>query len=70
MPGKHNVRSAGMPPKKISSFIPPVKYDLGLLTPSTYIIECKQMYISDRPSRSTQTRMKEHYWHIQPGQPV
>jgi hypothetical protein len=64
MLAKHNVKSAGRPPKKISSFIRPVKDDLGLQIPSTYIIE----YIG-QIDRSTETRMKEHHWHIQPGQP-
>jgi hypothetical protein len=41
MLAKHNVKSADMPPNKISSFIRPVKDDLGLQIPGTYIIECK-----------------------------
>jgi hypothetical protein len=68
MLAKHEVKSDGMPPKKISSFIRPVKDELGLHIPSTYIINCKKMYIG-QTDRSTETRMKEHHWHIQPGQP-
>jgi len=45
MLAKHNVKSVGMTSKKISSFIRPVKNDLGLQTPITYIIECEQVYI-------------------------
>ena len=68
MLAKHNVKIAGMPDKKISSFVRPVKDDLGMKIPSTYIIECKQVYIG-QIDRSTETRVKEHHWHIQPWQP-
>jgi hypothetical protein len=63
MLAKHNVKNAGMPPKKISSFIRPAKDEMGLQIPNTYIIECRQVYIG-QTDRSTETRMKEHYWHI------
>ena len=53
MLAKHNAKSVGMTSKKIPSFIRPVKNDQGLQTPSTYIIECKQVYIgqTDRQQR-------------------
>jgi hypothetical protein len=42
-----HIKSVGLPPRKISSFLRPVKDDLGLKTPSVYSIpcECVQVYI-------------------------
>jgi hypothetical protein len=67
MLAKH-VKSAGMTPKTISSFIRPVKDEMGLHIPSTHIIECRQVYIG-QTDRSTETRKKEHYCHIQQRDP-
>jgi hypothetical protein len=61
---RHN-KSVGLPPRKISSFIWPVKADLGLKTPGVYSIpcECGQVYIG-QTGRSVDTRLKEHQRHI------
>jgi hypothetical protein len=52
---KHNIKNVGLPLRKISSFLCPVKDDLGLRTPGVYSIpcECNQVYIGQtgRPSR-------------------
>jgi hypothetical protein len=56
---RHNIKSVGLPPKKIPSFLRPVKDDLGLKTPGLYSVpcECGEVYIR-------QTRIKEHQCHI------
>jgi hypothetical protein len=37
----HNIMSVGLPPRKITSFLRPVKDDLGLRTPGVYNIPCE-----------------------------
>jgi len=53
-----------------SSFLLPVKEDLGLWTAEVYSIvcECGQVYIG-QTGRSLETRIKEHYLHIRLGNP-
>jgi hypothetical protein len=55
----------GLPPRKISSFLRPVKDDLGLRTSGVYSIrgECGKLYIG-QTCRSIDTRFKEHRRHI------
>jgi hypothetical protein len=62
---RHNIKSVGLPPRKISSFLRPVKDDLALRTPRVYIIpcECSQVCIG-QTGRSVDTRLKEHRRHI------
>jgi hypothetical protein len=62
---RHNIKSVGLPPKKIPSFLWPVKDDLGLKTPGVYSVpcECDQVYIG-QTGRSIETRVKEHQCHI------
>jgi hypothetical protein len=62
---RHNIESVGLPPRKISIFLRPVKDDLGLRTPGIYSIscECGQVYIG-QTGRSIDTRLKEHQRHI------
>jgi hypothetical protein len=54
---KHNSKSVGLPLRKISSFLHPVKDDLGLRTPGVYSIscECGQAYI--RPKSNYMDRL-------------
>jgi len=42
MLAKHKIKSDALPPRKIFSYLPPVKEALGLRTPGTYSIpfEC------------------------------
>jgi hypothetical protein len=70
MLARHNIKSVGLPPRKISSFLHPVKDSLGLRTPGVYCIpcECGRMYIR-QTGRSITTRIKEHSRHIQLGHP-
>jgi hypothetical protein len=70
MLAKHNINSVGLLPKKISSFVRPVKDDLGLRTPGVYSIpcECGRVYIG-QTRRSIETRIKEHHRHIRLGHP-
>jgi hypothetical protein len=58
---RHNIKSVGLPPRKISSFLWLVKDDLGLRTPGVYSIpcECGQVYIR-QTGHSVDTRLKEH----------
>jgi hypothetical protein len=60
----HNIKSVGLPPRKLSGFLLPVKDDLGLRTPGVYSIpcECGQVYIG-QTGRSVDTRLKEHQRH-------
>jgi predicted GIY-YIG superfamily endonuclease len=54
-----------LPPRKISSFLPPGKDELGLKTPGIYRIpcECGKVYIG-HSSRSVHLRVKEHDRHL------
>ena len=47
MLAKHNIKSVALPPRKIASYLPPVKDALGLKTPGIYRIpcECGKVYI-------------------------
>jgi len=53
MLAKQNIKSEALPPRKISTYFPPVKAALGLRTPWVYSIpcECGEVYIgqSGRP---------------------
>jgi hypothetical protein len=55
----------GLPPKKIPSFLQPVKDDLELMTPGVYSApcECSQVYIG-QTGRSIETRNKKHHRHM------
>jgi hypothetical protein len=61
----HNIKSVGLPPKKESSFLRPVKDNLGLRTPGVYRTpcECGKVYIG-QTGRSVGARLKEHQRHI------
>jgi hypothetical protein len=65
MLARHNIKSVGLPPRKISSFLRPVKDHLGLRTPGVYSIpcECGQVYIG-QTGHSVDTKLKEHQQHI------
>jgi hypothetical protein len=41
MLAKYNIKSVALPPRKISSYIPPTKDAPGLRTPGTYMILCE-----------------------------
>jgi hypothetical protein len=62
---RHNIKSVGLPPQKVSGFLRPVKDNLGLRTPGVYRIpcECSKVYIG-QTGCSVDTRLKEHQWHI------
>jgi hypothetical protein len=61
----HNIKSVGLPRKKISSLLLPVKDNIGLRTPGVYRIlcECGKIY-TGHTGPSVDTRMKEHQRHI------
>jgi hypothetical protein len=65
MLSQHNIKSVGLPPKKVSSLLWPVKDNLGLRTPGVYRNPCKcsKVYIG-QTGRSMDTRLKEHQQHI------
>jgi hypothetical protein len=67
---RHNIKSVGLPPMKISNFLRPVKDKLELKTPGVYGIpcECGQVYIG-QTGRSIDTRIREHHRHIRLAQP-
>jgi hypothetical protein len=58
---RHNIKSVGLPPKKVSSFFRPVKDNLEIRTPGVYRItcECGKVY-TGQTGRSVDTRLKEH----------
>jgi hypothetical protein len=60
----------GLPPKKVASFLRPVKYDMGQKTPGVYSIpcECGQVYIG-QTGGSIDTRIKEHHQQIRLAHP-
>jgi hypothetical protein len=62
---RHNIKSVGLPPKKISAFLQPVKDNLGLWAPGVYRIpcECSKVYIG-QTGRSVDAWLKEHQRHI------
>jgi hypothetical protein len=61
---RYNIKSVGLPLKKIHGFLRPVKDDLGLKTPGVRSVPCKcgQVYIG-QTGRSIETRIKEHQRH-------
>jgi len=70
MLAKQNIKSVALPPRKISTYLPPVKDALGLRTRGVYSnpCECGKVYIG-QSGRSIQLRIKEHNRHIRLAQP-
>jgi hypothetical protein len=62
---RHNIKSVGLPLKKIPGFLRPTKDDLGLKTPGMCSMPCEygQVY-TGQTGRSIETRIKEHLRHI------
>jgi hypothetical protein len=62
---RHNIKTVGVLPRKVTSFLLPIKDDLGLKTAAVYSIPCKRgkVYIGQTWC-STETRIKEHHRHI------
>jgi len=61
----HNIKTVGLPSRKVTSFLQPVKDDLSLKTLGIYNIpcECGKVYIGQ--SRCfIETRTKEYQWHM------
>ena len=70
MLAKHNIKIVTLPPRKIFSYLPPVKDALGLRTPgiSSIPCECGRVY-SGQSRRSILLRIKEHNRHTRLVQP-
>jgi len=70
MLSRHNIKSVALPPRKISSYLPPYKEPVGLRTPGIYRIpcECGSVYIG-QSGRTIQQRIKEHRRHLNLAQP-
>ena len=64
------IKSVALPPRKISSYMPPTKDAPRLKTPGIYKIpcECGKVYIG-QSGRSVQLRIKEHGRYIRLAQP-
>ncbi|XP_023707716.1 uncharacterized protein LOC111864596 [Cryptotermes secundus] len=62
---RHIIKSVGLPPNKLPSFLQPVKDSLGLRTQGVYSIPCgcSKVYI-DLMGLSMDMRLKEHQRHI------
>jgi hypothetical protein len=67
---QHNIKSVGLPPKRVSSFLQPVKDILELRIPGIYRIawEWGKVYIG-QTGCYMDTRLKECQQHIQTSQP-
>jgi predicted GIY-YIG superfamily endonuclease len=62
---RHNIKSEGLPPKKVSSFLRPVKGNLQPRTRGVYRITCECGTVCiGLTGRSVETRFKEHQRHI------
>jgi hypothetical protein len=70
MLSKYNIKSIALPPKKLTSYLPSVKQNLGLRTPGIYSIacECGKVYIG-QSGQTIQHRINEHSRHIRLDQP-
>jgi hypothetical protein len=62
---RHNIKSVGLPHRKLSGLLRPVKCNLGLRIPGVYRIpcECGRVYIG-QTGRSVDIRVKENQRHI------
>jgi hypothetical protein len=69
MLAKH-IKSVGIPPRKISSFLHPVTEDVEARTGGVYSkpYECGEVYLG-QTSRYIKTRIKECHRHIRLGHP-
>ena len=66
---EHSIKLAGLPLRKFSSFLRPVKDELRLGTPGVYSIPYEWGQVSNgQTGRSIETRTEEHYQHIPLGQ--
>jgi hypothetical protein len=65
MLAKQNIKSIALPPRKIFSYLPPVKDTLGLRMPGIYSIpcECGRVY-TGHSNRSIQIQIKEQNRYI------
>jgi hypothetical protein len=71
MLAKHNIKSIPLPPKKISSYLPPVKDAVGLRTPAIYSIPCEcDKFYTGQNGRSIHIRIKQHNRHVRLAQTV
>jgi hypothetical protein len=70
MLAKYNIKSVGLPHRKIASYLPPIKEAIGLQTLGIYRIpcECGSVYIG-QSGRSIHQRIKEHDRHVRLVQP-
>jgi len=70
MLAKHNIKSVALPPRKVFSYLPPVKDALGLRTSDIYRIpcECGIVYIG-QSVRFIQIQIKENNRHVRLAQP-
>jgi hypothetical protein len=62
---RHNIETVGRPHRKVTSFLWPIKDDLGVKITGVYSIpcECGKVY-TGLTGHSIETRIKEHHWHI------
>lgn len=70
MLAKHKIKFVGLPPRKISSLLRPIKGYLGQRTPGVHstFCECGQVYIG-QTIRSVETRITENHRHVRLGHP-
>ena len=67
---KYNIKSVAIPPRKMSSYMPPTKDAPRLRTPDIYRIPCESGKVSiGQSGRSVQLRIKEHGRHVRLAQP-
>ena len=70
MLAKYNIKCVAIPPRKLSSFMPPTKDPQRLRTSGIYKIpcECGKVYFG-QSGRSVHLRIKENERHIRVAQP-
>jgi hypothetical protein len=62
---KHNIRIVGLLHRKVTNFLHPIKYDLGLKTPCIYSIHSVQVWVYvGQIGCSVETMVRKHHWHI------
>jgi hypothetical protein len=62
---RHNIETVDFLPRKVTSFLQPVKDDLGLKTAGIYSIPCECGKVNiGQTGHSIEVRIKEHHWHI------
>jgi hypothetical protein len=62
---RHNIKTVGLPPRKVVRFLQPIKDDLGLKKAGMYSTPCEYSKVyNGQNGHSIETRIKEYHRHI------